>query len=70
MVVLVGADSHVTVVELTKFGRKRSSIWFRYTCSCPNASSKWYSWEPDAVVQAEVHARLWHGAEPDRKWRR
>lgn len=68
--VLVGADNHVTTLEMIKSSRRRRSTWFRWTCSCPYPPGKWYAWPPDAAVQAEVHARLHHGAHPDRgKWR-
>jgi len=69
--VLVGADNHVTSTQSSKVGKRRfRHTYYRVTCSCHKHVTKWFRYWWQVEIQAEVHARLWHGAEPDRgKWR-
>lgn len=59
---LVGADFRVTTVEKSKV---QAGPYFRWRCTCPRKGGDWTRSEQAHVI-AEVHARLYHGAEVDR----
>lgn len=82
MLALTGADLHVTTLTIrtVKTGKKDTSAsrrkglkryrYFKVACTCPNLNYP-ETWDQlRALMKLEVHARLHHGAEPDRgKWR-
>jgi hypothetical protein len=67
MLALVGADFRVTTVERSK---TQGGPWYRWRCTCSRQGGDWTRFNLHAYAIGEVHARLWHGAEPERDWRK